>query len=435
MDPVRRLLPVDELGRRLGRSLPVCGADRDRARCGWAATDFIVTGNPLFSLTSTQDLAAELERTKSGSDVLSALPQLPARHGQDAGLLRRPDRARDRRVEVPAADDRAVDAVPGGHLHVRRDGLAGLSVIVRYLLVPSVMLTLFAAVAARRVDDGAARRAAAARVGARRRRGHGAGLAYTAYRPPSPTRFNNELTFRGEQGRSLHRCWRSPAVERGLRCGAGVGADAQADPRHALGARPRGEPTSSPAPIPRPPPSARRATGSRSSRSGARTSCGPGSRSTPTRSRRCPPGLHAHRHRQVLRRLRALPAGACLAPRLAGGAGRPLGAGAGRRARWARSGCGCGASSRVAVRLQRRRGLELRPDGGQLLLHRQLQPALLHQPAGVLVPAARLAVRGVVRRRRRASARRSRPTRPRCSSCRARHRPRCWAPRRSASST
>ena len=40
----------------------------------WAATDFVVTGDPLFSLTSTKDLAAELQRTKSGGDVLSALP-------------------------------------------------------------------------------------------------------------------------------------------------------------------------------------------------------------------------------------------------------------------------------------------------------------------------------------------------------------------------
>ena len=38
--------------------------------------------------------------------------------------------------------------------------------------------------------------------------------------PPSLERFNNELSFRGEQGRSLHRLLETGAVERGLRCGA-----------------------------------------------------------------------------------------------------------------------------------------------------------------------------------------------------------------------
>ena len=47
-----------------------------------------------------------------------------------------------------------------------------------------------------------------------------AGLAYTTYRPPSLERFNNELSFRGEQGQSLHRLLETSAVERALRCGA-----------------------------------------------------------------------------------------------------------------------------------------------------------------------------------------------------------------------
>ena len=71
-----------------------------------------------------------------------------------------------------------------------------------------------------------------------------------------------------------------------------------------------------------------------------------------------------------------------------------------------------GHQARAAARLQRRRGLELRPDGGRLLLQRQLQPALLHQPAGVLVPAAR-GVRASGSAAATASAQRaSRPTRP-----------------------
>ena len=97
-------------------------------------------------------------------------------------------------------------------------GLAGLSVIVRYLLVPSVMLSLFAAFTvggwtmlprgsrARRIWAGLAL------PGPRRPRLH-------VVNPPNPTRFNNELTFRGDQGSSLHRLLDKPVVETG--CAAG----------------------------------------------------------------------------------------------------------------------------------------------------------------------------------------------------------------------
>ncbi len=187
---------------------------------GWVATDFIVTGDPLFSLTSTQDLAAELDRTKSGGDVLSAMPQLlrgtvktPVFFAGILGLA----------IAIWRFPLRAI--VPmmlflAGAFTFVATGLVGLSVIVRYLLVPSVMLTLFAAVAlggwtmvprGTRLRRAWAIGAAAITV---------AGLAYTTYRPPSLERFNNELSFRGEQGQSLHRLLETSAVERALRCGA-----------------------------------------------------------------------------------------------------------------------------------------------------------------------------------------------------------------------
>lgn len=187
---------------------------------GWAATDLIVTGNPLFSLTSTQDLAAELERTRSGGDVVSALPaylrgtvKTPVYFAGLIGLA----------IAVWKFPLRAVVPVIlflGGAFTFIATGLAGLSVIVRYLLVPSVMLTIFAAVALggwTMVPRGARLRRAWALAAAVITV---LGLAYTAYRPPSPKRFNDELTFRGEQGRSLHRLLETGAVERGLRCGA-----------------------------------------------------------------------------------------------------------------------------------------------------------------------------------------------------------------------
>ena len=187
---------------------------------GWVAMDFIVTGNPLFSLTSTQDLAAELDRTRSGSDVLSAMPQLLRGTVKTpvffAGLL-------GLAIAIWKFPLRTI--VPfmlfaAGAFTFVATGLVGLSVIVRYLLVPSVMLTVFAAVAL----GGWTMLPRGARL--RRMWAIGAalltvaGLAYTAYRPPSLERFNNELSFRGEQGQSLHRLLDSTAVERGLRCGA-----------------------------------------------------------------------------------------------------------------------------------------------------------------------------------------------------------------------
>jgi hypothetical protein len=186
----------------------------------WAATDFVVTGDPLFSLTSTKDLAAELERTKSGGDVLSALPaylrgtvKTPVYFAGLLGLA----------IAIWKFPLRTIVPIVlflAGAFTFVATGIAGLSVIVRYLLVPSVMMTLFAAVTlggwtmtppGSRLRRMWAVGAAAVTV---------AGLAYTAVQPPSLERFNNELSFRGEQGRSLHRLLETGAVERGLRCGA-----------------------------------------------------------------------------------------------------------------------------------------------------------------------------------------------------------------------
>jgi hypothetical protein len=186
----------------------------------WALTDFTVTGNPLFSLTSTQDLAAELERQRSGGDVLAALPsylrgtvKTPVFFAGLIGLAlafwRFP-----LRTAIPLM------LFLAGAFTFVATGLAGLSVIVRYLLVPSVMLSLFAAFtvggwtmlrrgsAARRIWAGAALV------------GTVAGIFYTTLNPPNPTRFNNELTFRGDQGSSLNALLDQRAVRDGLgRCG------------------------------------------------------------------------------------------------------------------------------------------------------------------------------------------------------------------------
>jgi hypothetical protein len=186
----------------------------------WAATDFVVTGDPLFSLNSTQDLAAELRRQKSGSVVLDTLPaflratvKTPIYFAGIAGFLialwRFP-----LRLVIPAV------LFGAGVFAFVATGLAGLSVIVRYLMVPSVMMCLFAAIALggftmvargtrlRRAWAGASVLAVAL------------GLLYTSAYPPSLERFNSELVFRGDVSRSLRAILDQKAVRDGVRCGA-----------------------------------------------------------------------------------------------------------------------------------------------------------------------------------------------------------------------
>jgi hypothetical protein len=186
---------------------------------GWAATDLVVTGDPFFSLHSTQDLAAELQRQKSGSVLLDVLPTFLRQTaktpvfflgiaGFAIALWRYP-----LRLAIPA-----VLFLTGVFTFVAT-GTAGLSVIVRYLMVPVVMMCLFAAVALggfTMVERGSALRrwwaigAGAAVV---------LGLAYTTIAPPSFTRFDAELVFRGDVSRSLRSILHKPAVQHGLRCG------------------------------------------------------------------------------------------------------------------------------------------------------------------------------------------------------------------------
>jgi hypothetical protein len=186
----------------------------------WALTDFVVTGDPLFSLNSTQDLAAELRRQKSGSVVLDVLPDFlratvktPVYFLGLAGfviaLWKFP-----LRFVIPA-----VLFLTGAGAFVAT-GVAGLSVIIRYLMVPSVMLCLFAGVTlggftmvarGSRLRTAWAAGAAAATL---------FGVGYTAFNPPSLTRFDSELVFRGDVSRSLRALLTSPVVEDGLqRCG------------------------------------------------------------------------------------------------------------------------------------------------------------------------------------------------------------------------
>jgi hypothetical protein len=111
----------------------------------WVAVDAIVTGNPLYSLHSTSGLAAELERTKGFSAVLSStwsyavrIDKLPVVLG---GLVGVPLAIwlTPRRVLVPLA---ALACLLFVYV---AEGAAGASVVDRYMVGSSIVLLVFCA--------------------------------------------------------------------------------------------------------------------------------------------------------------------------------------------------------------------------------------------------------------------------------------------------
>jgi hypothetical protein len=114
----------------------------------WALFDLLATGDPLYSLHGTQELAAQLDRPREAGTALAAAPAYlrfalgePAIWlgfaGAAAALLWSLDRAL-----LPGA------LVVIGLISFIALGFAGLPLLVRYLLLPSVMLAIFAGVAA-----------------------------------------------------------------------------------------------------------------------------------------------------------------------------------------------------------------------------------------------------------------------------------------------
>ena len=112
----------------------------------WMLSDLALTGNPLFSLLETQELAARLERPRGLDIALIALPdRLEAVVGQPTLLLGLVGWA----VALLAFIERAL--LPslvvllgiGGWLVL---GVADLPLLTRYMVLPGVILILFAAV-------------------------------------------------------------------------------------------------------------------------------------------------------------------------------------------------------------------------------------------------------------------------------------------------
>jgi hypothetical protein len=184
----------------------------------WVAVDFLVTGHPLFSLQHTSGLAEELGRTKGLAEVPGAMKQfflnlakLPVLYAAVAGLAIALWLA-PRRIVMPTA----LWLIGTGTFVLV--GVAGLSVIDRYLLVPTLMVMVFAAVAlagwTMLRKDLLIRRVWAVAAGLI----VVYGVVFTVTRVNFGT-FDNELHLRGDSHRSLVALLDRPAVRAALaRC-------------------------------------------------------------------------------------------------------------------------------------------------------------------------------------------------------------------------
>jgi hypothetical protein len=183
----------------------------------WVAVDTIVTGHPLFSLTHTTGLAEELGRDKGLSQVPSAtwtflvgLDKLPVLLAAAAGLVLT-IWLTPRRTLMPLL------LLVLGLVTFFMVGVAGLSIINRYLLVPSLMIMIYAAAALGGftmlrggvVQYAWAGLAVAAVAG---------GTIYTVAHLRSHV-FTENLSFRGDSHRALVKLLDEPKVRAALKCG------------------------------------------------------------------------------------------------------------------------------------------------------------------------------------------------------------------------
>jgi hypothetical protein len=184
----------------------------------WAGLDLLETGDPLFSLHSTSNLAGSLGRdTGLGSvpgllwQYLVRLDKTPLLLGAIAGLVLAVWLV-PRRVWMPLV------LLVTGLGTFALIGAAGLSVIDRYLLVPALMAIVFCAVAlagwTMLEAGGVVRRAWAL--------GAGVLLVYgvaSAASTLSVSKLQTELGFRGDSHVALAAILGNPQVRAGLRCG------------------------------------------------------------------------------------------------------------------------------------------------------------------------------------------------------------------------
>jgi hypothetical protein len=183
----------------------------------WTGTDFIVTGDPLFSLLYTSGSAEDLGRQRALSELPTAIPgflnlivKLPILLAAAGGLVLAVAMS-PRRAVVPFA------LFASGIGTFVLIGVAGASVIERYLAIAAVALLVFAG-----VFLGGFTMLEPGRVRTWWMTGSAAllicGVVFTATQVRLDY-FDSELTFRGAAHDDLVRVLEAPAVQQGLRCG------------------------------------------------------------------------------------------------------------------------------------------------------------------------------------------------------------------------
>lgn len=186
----------------------------------WALVDVAVTGDPLFSLHSTSDLAESLGRERGLRNVpssfvtfLADLARPPVALAGVVGLVLAVRRFGARRMAVPLA------LAATGAIAFVAIGIAGLSLIPRYLTLPAVALCVLAGYAVlgfTLLEPGAERdRWRRLAIGAL-----AVGIAFLAVKASSFGRLYDELRFIERTHDELAGLLGEPRVQAGMRCGA-----------------------------------------------------------------------------------------------------------------------------------------------------------------------------------------------------------------------
>jgi hypothetical protein len=185
----------------------------------WAAVDGWVTGDPLYSLHATSDLAEELNRNRGLRDVPGAFVSFlvdtarpPVAAAAVGGAVLAWRLRAGRALHVPLA------LFAAGAFTFLASAVAGLSVLPRYLTVPSVAVCLVAGYGVlgfTTLPPGRLRRLwARAAVGAAL-----VGVVFVAVKAPVVNRLIAELRFIRGTHVELVSILRDPAVRRSLACG------------------------------------------------------------------------------------------------------------------------------------------------------------------------------------------------------------------------
>jgi Dolichyl-phosphate-mannose-protein mannosyltransferase len=205
--PARRGLKLDLLA--LAVSAPLI----------WAGVDLLVTGDPLFSLHATSDLADELNRNRGLSDVPGSFVSFvvdaarpPVALAALAGAVLAWRLRAARAVHVPLA------LFGAGVFTFVATGVAGLSVLPRYLTVPVVAVCIVAGYGVlgfTTLPGGSLRRWwTRAAIGAAV-----VGAVFAAVKAPVVNRLTAELRFIRGTHAELRAVLDAPAVQRSLACG------------------------------------------------------------------------------------------------------------------------------------------------------------------------------------------------------------------------